>query len=48
MNEELKKDYERAISNNKLIESEYRDQRERGVTTKGDINYLKKVKWLEL
>jgi hypothetical protein len=44
----MKKDYERVLSSNKLIESEYRDERERGVSTKGDVSYLKKVKWLEL
>ena len=48
MVDEMQRDYNRLMQTKKTIEVSYREERERGLTSKTDLAMAKKQKWLEL
>lgn len=44
----MQRDYNRLMQTKKTIEVSYREERERGLTSKTDLAMAKKQKWLEL
>lgn len=46
--QQMQRDYNRVLQNKRGFESSYREQKERGLTSRGDVNVIKKQKWLQL
>lgn len=44
----MQRDYTRVVDSKKAIEMSYREEREKGLTSKSDLTMVKKQKWLEM